>query len=272
MRRKLQEQRCAEKGDVCAHFDKMITLREELASLGHSVSSDDFCAMLLSSVPMSHESTISAMTTSARITGLDLTPEVILTTLINDYDRQQAKSGKKSSSGGEDVAYSANLSKKFGGTCHNCQKKGHKAKDCWAEGEGKEGQHLKGWKPRGKGKSKDKAGTADTESGEPNGVWLADAAISDDEDDWLREVDEEDIPTICAETDEDEEPKSSYCSALLAGKSLQTGQRMILFDSGASRHMSSYCNHFTNFKSIMPVMTGSSRRGRAKWFLSSWLQ
>ena len=27
---------------------------------------------------------------------------------------------------------------------------------------------------------------------------------------------------------------------------------MILFDSGASRHMSSYCDHFTNFKSIVP--------------------
>ena len=108
-----------------------------------------------------------------------------------------------------------------------------------------EGQHLKGWKLRGKGKSKDKAGTADAESGEPNGVWLADAAISDDEDDWLREVDEEDILTICTETDEDEEPKSSYCSALLTGESLQTGQRMILFDSGTSCHMSSYVDKFT---------------------------
>ena len=99
---------------------------------------------------------------------------------------------------------------------------------------------------------KDKAGTADAESGEPDGVWLADVAILDDKDNWLQEVDEEDIPTICAETDEDEEPKSSYCSALLAGESLQTGQRMILFDSGASRHMSSYRDHFMNFKSIVP--------------------
>ena len=65
----------------------MITLCEELTSLGHSVSSDDFCAMLLSSVPMFYKSTISAMMISARITGLDLTPEVILTTLINDYDQ-----------------------------------------------------------------------------------------------------------------------------------------------------------------------------------------
>ena len=221
-------------------------------SLGHSVRSDDFCAMLLSSVPMSYESTISAMTTSAKITSLDLTPEVILTTLVDDYDRRQAKSSKKSSSGGEDVAYSVNLSKKFGGTCHNCRKKGHKAEDCWAKGGGKEGQHLKGWKLRGKGKSKDKAGTADVESGEPDGVWLADAAISDDEDNWLREVNEEDILTICTETNEDEEPKSSYCSALFTGESLQTDQRMILFDSDASRHMSSYHDHFTNFKSIVP--------------------
>ena len=120
MQCKLQEQRCTEKGDVHAHFDKMITLHEELASLGHSVSSNDFCAMLLSSVPMSYESTISAMTTSARITGLDLTPKVILTTLIDDYNQQQAKSSKKSSSGGEDVAYSVNSLKKFSGTCHNC--------------------------------------------------------------------------------------------------------------------------------------------------------
>ena len=64
----------------------MITLCKELASLGHSVSSDNFSAMLLSSVPMSYESTISAMTTSARVTGLDLTPEVILMTLIDDYN------------------------------------------------------------------------------------------------------------------------------------------------------------------------------------------
>ena len=102
-----------------------------------------------------------------------------------------------------------NSSKKFDGTCHNCRKKGHKAKDCWAEGGGKGGQHPKGWKLRGKGKSKDKAGTADAESGEPDGVWLANAAISDNEDNWLREVNEEDIPTICTETNEDEEPKSA---------------------------------------------------------------
>jgi len=224
----------------------MITLREELASLGHSIDPDDFAMMLISSIPMSYDSTISAMTTSTKITRLDLTPDVIMTTLIDDYDRRQSKSGKKSTSS----------SKKFSGNCHNCQKKGHKAEDCWEEGGGKAGQCPKRkWKGHGKGKlrdPKDKASTADAEGGEPDGVWFAHAAGPDDEDDWLREVDEAELLTICTESDEDEEPKSSYDSALLAGKNLQTGQRMVLFDSGASCHMSSYHDHFTNFKSIVP--------------------
>ena len=163
----------------------MITTRKELASLSHSIDPDDFAAMLISSVPMSYDSTISAMTTSAKITRLDLTPDVIMTTLIDDYDRCQTKSGKKSSSG-EDAAYSVNLSRKFSGNCHNCQKKGHKAEDCWEEGGGKAGQRPKWkWKGHGKGKSKDKARTADAEGGELDGVWFAHAAGPDDEDDWL---------------------------------------------------------------------------------------
>ena len=88
-------------------------------------------------------------------------------------------------SGNDDITYSASTSKKFPGTCHNCQKKGHKAKDCWEEGGGKAGQCPKRkWKPKGKG-GKDKAAAADADGGEPNGVWLTDAATSDDEDDWL---------------------------------------------------------------------------------------
>jgi len=256
MQQKLQDLCCAEKGDVCAHFDKMITTCEELASLGHSIDPDDFATMLISSVP-TYNSTISAMTTSAKIARLDLTPDVIMTTLIDNYDRRQTKCSKKLTSSGKDTAYSASLSnKKFSGNCHNCQKKGHKAEDCWEEGSGKAGQCPKWkWKGHAKGKSKDskdKVGTTDAEGGEPDGVWFVHAAGSDDEDDWLREVDEADLQGICTETDEDEEPESSYNSALLASKNLQTGQRMVLFDSGASHHMSSYRDHFSNFKSIMP--------------------
>ena len=64
----------------------MITLCEELASLGHYVNIDDFVAMLLSSVPMSYKSTILAMTASAKITRLDLTSDIIMSTLTDDYN------------------------------------------------------------------------------------------------------------------------------------------------------------------------------------------
>ena len=184
LHRKLQDLHCADKGDLRAHFDKMITLREELASLGHSISSDDFAAMILSSVPMSYEPTLSAMTASVKVSRQDLPPEVIMSTLLDNYDLCQTKLPKKSMSGNDDAAYSANVSKKFTGSCNNCSKKGHKAEDCWAEGGRKAGQQpKKKWKPKGKGK--EKAATADAADGEPDGVWLANAATSDDEDDWL---------------------------------------------------------------------------------------
>ena len=54
---------------------------------------------------------------------------------------------------------------------------------------------------------------------------------------------------------EDEEAKSSFDSALLAGKNLQTGQRMALFDSGTSHHMSSYQDQFT--KNLSPQLTNT---------------
>ena len=49
----------------------MVTMREELTSLGHLISSDDFAAMILSSVPMSYEPTLSAMTASAKVSRQD---------------------------------------------------------------------------------------------------------------------------------------------------------------------------------------------------------
>ena len=86
---------------------------------------------------------------------------------------------------------------------------------------------------------------------EPDGVWFTHTAGLDNEEDWLQEVDEADLLAICAETDKDEEPKSLYCSTLLAGENLQTGQCMDLwlwcFLSYVIHH-----DHFSNFKSIMP--------------------
>ncbi|KIO05711.1 hypothetical protein M404DRAFT_140299 [Pisolithus tinctorius Marx 270] len=51
LQRKLQEFHCLEKGNVCAHFNKMCTLRKQLATLGQSITDDNFTAIILSSLP-----------------------------------------------------------------------------------------------------------------------------------------------------------------------------------------------------------------------------
>jgi hypothetical protein len=45
LRQWLQQQHCAEKGDIQLHFDTLCLMREDLASMGHSLSEDDFYAM-----------------------------------------------------------------------------------------------------------------------------------------------------------------------------------------------------------------------------------
>ena len=118
---------------------------------------------------MSYEPTLSAMTASAKVSRQGLPPEVIMSTLLDSYDLCQTKLPKKSTSGNDDTVYSVNASKKFTGSCNNCLKKGHKAKDFWAEGGGKAGQQpKKKWKLKGKGKEKVTA--ADATDGEPDGV------------------------------------------------------------------------------------------------------
>ncbi|PPQ91246.1 hypothetical protein CVT25_000293 [Psilocybe cyanescens] len=42
LRRRLQEERCAEKGDMQAHFSKLRLMQEELSSMGHPVDNAEF--------------------------------------------------------------------------------------------------------------------------------------------------------------------------------------------------------------------------------------
>ena len=61
LRRRLQQEKCVEKGDIWAHFSKLWTMREDLASISHSLSDDDMYAITLGSLPPSYNSYISAM-------------------------------------------------------------------------------------------------------------------------------------------------------------------------------------------------------------------
>ncbi|KIK17966.1 hypothetical protein PISMIDRAFT_48262, partial [Pisolithus microcarpus 441] len=191
-------------------------LREQLTALGQSIGDEDFTAIILSSLPTSYDSNIAAMTSSALISQKDLKSDFIMKILLNEYDRCKIRSKKTTSGTTEDAAYSAKDKKST--TCENCGKKGHAKDQCWQEGGGRAGKAPKWFK----GKKKDT---------EPDGVWLAQADDLDlDEEAFTR----------------------TYNHALLAGAGLDNHEEMILFNSGASRHMSSYHSQFLDYKPIVP--------------------
>ena len=72
----------------------------------------------------------------------------------------------------------------------------------------------------------------------------------DDDEDWFVELTDEDTPDLIY--DAEDAYTKTYSQALLAGEDLNPSERMELFDSGASCHMSSYRNQFIDYKAIVP--------------------
>ena len=104
--------------------------------------------MLLGSLPRSYNSYLSAVTTALSVLGTKLTPDALMLSIIDEFDRRTVKS-RQSKDKGKDVAFHAESGSRKpwkGGQgskksvkCFNCHRKGHVKADCWAKG-GKEGQ------------------------------------------------------------------------------------------------------------------------------------
>jgi hypothetical protein len=86
LRRRLQQQRCGEKGDVRAHFGTLRTMREDLAAMGHAPSDDDFYAIVIRSLPPSYDPFISALNATSSVLGTFLTPDDLMQTITDEYD------------------------------------------------------------------------------------------------------------------------------------------------------------------------------------------
>ena len=93
LRKKLQDIRCAENGNIRTHFDNIRSMREELASLGAVLGEEDFSAIILGSLPKTYDQFLSAVTTTASVLKWELDPEDLMQTVIDEYDRRSTRQG-----------------------------------------------------------------------------------------------------------------------------------------------------------------------------------
>ena len=199
LRRRLQDVRCEDNGNIRTHFDNLRNMREELAALSESIPDRDFTAIILGSLPKSYDTYLSAITATLSVLGKEVDPDALILSVIDEYDHRSVKNCQMKDKGKSDAAFFAGGSLKGGKGgkggksdvgCFNCHKKGHKKADCWAKGEG-QGPRSKGKKDDGKDS---KGGGAAAAAEAEEGVWMAEIEDSDDEfgsweesdgDEWL---------------------------------------------------------------------------------------
>jgi hypothetical protein len=236
---------CGEREDLRTHLDKLQTMYEELATVRITVSDAEYRSVIMQSLPKSYANYLSALTSSAHVSKVTLTPTTILVYLKNEYDHQaidHKRSHEKPSKTRDVALYSQPkkasgpkakldkaMSKGFSGTCYNCDGTGHRAHDC---------PSPRQEKPKG-----DKNPPRDTENPEEEDPWadmpnLTDVSDSEDESEehgfWFHHIHEkredlyeeddrlieatEDIPDLLHFYDDDDENESGAGIALLDDK------------------------------------------------------
>ena len=140
----------------------------------------------MGSLPLSYDSYLSALNATSSVLGSHLKADELMLTITEEFERRALKSKEKSKE--ENAAFHTDDSKKDKkggqkrkGDCHNCGKRGHWTRDCYAEGGGKEGEgpKQKGKKEKEKDKAKGKGKKKEKET--------AAVAKDDDKDDKKEE-------------------------------------------------------------------------------------
>jgi hypothetical protein len=270
VRSKLVHLRLAEGADVRSHFNDLVAMKKDLSACGDIIGDVDFLNILMASLPRSWDGYIGSMRGMMSLREEPVKPRDFMTHVIEEFERRtltNAKRGGKEKANDFALTTSTDDKNRKKIECFNCKKKGHRKADCWAKGGGKEGEGPKS-KKKGKETAKE---TAKIALDDEDGVWMA--CVDDQED---RELDppsssrfdpfsfalghilENDSNTIASSNCP--APNGLAVIASRASKALDPAgaaaedstTEIDLYDSGASRHMSSYRHKFSNYRPIEP--------------------
>ena len=86
MHQKLQSEKCNKHGDVRMHLIKLQTMREDLASMGGSISDEDFTSIILGSIPLSYDTYIAAITAMSSLLSQTLSPTNLIDAIRDKAD------------------------------------------------------------------------------------------------------------------------------------------------------------------------------------------
>jgi hypothetical protein len=109
LRRKLQDERCTEGGDVKAHLTKLQSIREDLIAMGANPGDNNFVTIVLGSLPATFKTYLSALTGAATLLGKNLDPDTVLQGISDEADRKGVWANGK---GEKEAAFYGNGSKK----------------------------------------------------------------------------------------------------------------------------------------------------------------
>jgi hypothetical protein len=138
--------RCEEGADVKAHFGELNRIRQIMAGMGEVVQEVDYGTIIMGSLPDSYRSIISSLEAAAGYASKVVMPQELIAAVTVEYEHRLIRNPQTTRKGGNAAltagsnAHTGKRSMTKNITCYNCNKTGHFKSDCWAKGEGKEGQ------------------------------------------------------------------------------------------------------------------------------------